>query len=305
MSMKPTLLILAAGIGSRYGGLKQVDGMGPGGEAILEFSISDALRAGFGKVVFIIRRDIEDAFREAVGRKIEPHADVYYAYQEMYTALGWIDQIPERAKPWGTAHAMLAAREYLTEPFAVINADDYYGSAAYQTIGDFLRTECSPTLYGMVAYRLGNTLSDNGSVSRGVCTVDDQGFVTSIIERTKIEKFEEGIIFVEDGQRNALTPETPVSMNLFGFHPSVLDHTDEQFREFVLANRDNSKAEFFIPLVVNRLIQEGKIRMRALYSEAQWFGVTYPEDKGIVQGALRDLVGQGAYSQPLWPQQAV
>ena len=157
--MKPTLLILAAGIGSRYGGLKQVDGMGPGGEAILEFSIFDALRAGFGKVVFIIRRDIEEAFREAVGRKIEPHAEVAYAYQEMYTALGWLDKIPERQKPWGTAHAMLAAREYLDVPFAVINADDYYGAAAYQTIADFLRTECAPDRYGMVAYRLGNTLS--------------------------------------------------------------------------------------------------------------------------------------------------
>jgi hypothetical protein len=298
--MKPTLLILAAGIGSRYGGLKQVDGMGPSGEAIIEYSIYDALRAGFGKIVFVIRKDIEAAFREKIGSKVESRARVEYAFQEMTTGLEWLPNPPERQKPWGTAHAMLAARDHLQEPFAVINADDFYGADAFQKLSQFLQTECSPTLHGMVAYRLGNTLSENGSVSRGVCQVSPDGFLTAMHERTQIERFPEGIAYVENGERHPLTDDTYVSMNFFGFHPAIMPEIETQFRDFVEKNMGNPKAEFFIPLVVNRIIQEGKARMRVLSSNAQWFGVTYTADKELVQGELMEMVEKGVYGRSLW-----
>ncbi|TNE67889.1 MAG: nucleotidyltransferase, partial [Bacteroidetes bacterium] len=190
--MQPTLLILAAGIGSRYGGLKQVDGMGPGGEAILEFSVADAKRAGFGKVVFVIRKDIEQEFRARIGTKVEKQIAVEYAFQEMDTALDWLPQLPHREKPWGTGHAILSARAHIREPFVAINADDFYGADAFRTIGDFLRNECAPDLYGMVAYSLGKTLSENGAVSRGVCSVSPDGLLTDVTERTKIERQADG-----------------------------------------------------------------------------------------------------------------
>ena len=196
--MKPTVLILAAGIGSRYGGLKQADEMGPNGESILEFSVRDAANAGFGKAVIVIRKDIETEFREKVGARIEQIMPIEYAFQEMDTALEWLAEKPERLKPWGTAHAVLAAKELLTEPFIAINADDYYGAEAFKTISQFLQTECTADTYGMVAYRLSNTLSENGSVSRGVCTANAEGFLTDVIERTKIERYEDGIYFTDE-----------------------------------------------------------------------------------------------------------
>jgi dTDP-glucose pyrophosphorylase len=299
--MQPTLLILAAGIGSRYGGLKQVDGIGPGGEAILEYSVFDAIRAGFGKVVFVIRRDIEAAFREKVGRRIEPHIRVEYAFQEHDTALEWLQNIPKREKPWGTGHAVLAARQFLTEPFATINADDFYGADAFRALGRFLQTEARPDRYAMVAYRLANTLSENGAVSRGVCTVDDDGYLANVVERTKIERFEDGITYLdEQGQPHVLAPETPVSMNLWGFHPSVLPAIDHQFRAFVETTRNNPRAEFYIPTVVNNLLQAGAIKLQVLNSDSQWYGVTYPADKETVQQALRAMTERGLYPQPLW-----
>lgn len=299
--MQPTLLILAAGIGSRYGGLKQVDGIGPGGEAILEFSIFDAKKAGFGKVVFVIRKDIEAAFREKVGRKVEPHIHVEYAFQEMDTALDWLTEPLVREKPWGTGHALLSAKNHLTEPFVTINADDFYGAEAFRVIGDFLRTECSPTRYGMVAYQLGNTLSENGSVSRGVCSVNQEGFLTNVTERHKIERFPAGIGFPnEDGSLHLLTEDTPVSMTFWGFHPAVLTEFEEQFRAFVLANKEKPKAEFYIPSVVDVLLKSGKIDLRVLRSDSQWHGVTYPEDKDRVQAALAKIVAQGFYRKGLW-----
>lgn len=298
---KPTLLILAAGIGSRYGGLKQVDGIGPGGEAILEYSVFDALRAGFGKVVFVIRRDIEEAFHEKVGRKIAPHIPIEYAFQEMHTGLDWLPTKPHREKPWGTGHAILAAKEHLHEPFVVINADDFYGADAFQAIGDFLRTDCSPTEYGMVAYQLSNTLSENGAVSRGVCGVNDTSYLADVTERTKIERFEDGIAYVdESGTHHHLADATPVSMNFWGLHPTVLAEIEQQFRAFVLANEAKPKAEFYIPTVVNNLIESGKIQLRVLNSHSQWYGVTYPEDKQTVQSALGELVAGGAYKVGLF-----
>ena len=299
--MQPTLLILAAGIGSRYGGLKQVDGVGPGGEAILEYSIHDALRAGFGKVVFVIRHDIEADFHEKVGRKIAPHVPIEYAFQEMQTGLDWLAEPPHREKPWGTAHAILAAKEHLTEPFVTINADDFYGADAFQHMGDFLRTDCSPEEYAMVAYQLSNTLSENGSVSRGVCFVNDTDYLSEVTERTKIERFPEGIAYVDEaGTHHPLPDASPVSMNFWGFHPTVLGEIEKQFRTFVLENQQQPKAEFYIPKVVNNLLESGKVRLRVLHSDSQWYGVTYPEDKQTVQAALADLVAGGIYKAGLF-----
>jgi hypothetical protein len=302
--MQPTLLILAAGIGSRYGGLKQVDGMGPHGEAILEYSVYDAIRAGFGKVVFVIRRDIEDEFRQRVGRRVEAQIDTRYAFQEKDTALEWLPQLPHREKPWGTGHAILSAREHLTEPFVAINADDFYGAESFQTIGNFLRSECAPDTYGMVAYRIANTLSENGAVSRGVCAVNESGFLTDVVERHKIERQADGIQFPDDtvpGGQHVLADLTPVSMNFWGFHHSLLPVIERMFREFVAANADNPRAEFYIPFVVNSQIQSGAARVRVLTSESQWYGVTYPADKDTVQGALAKMSADGTYPENgLW-----
>jgi NDP-sugar pyrophosphorylase family protein len=285
--MQPTLLILAAGIGSRYGGLKQVDGMGPGGAAILEYSVYDAIRAGFGKVVFVIRKDIEEAFREKVGSKVEGKIEVAYAFQEADTALEWLETKPHREKPWGTGHAILSAKDVVQEPFVAINADDFYGHSAFQLMGDFLRTDCAPDRYGMVAYQLGNTLSENGAVSRGVCEVNAEGLLTDVTERTKIERFEDGIFYIDEtGARNPLADNTPVSMNFWGFHPTVFQELEAQFRAFVQENMDKPKAEFYIPKVVNTLIENGKVACSVMTSDSLWYGVTYPEDKETVQGAL-------------------
>jgi dTDP-glucose pyrophosphorylase len=287
--MKPTLLILAAGVGSRYGGLKQVDGMGPNGEAILEYSVSDAIKAGFGKVVFVIRKDIESEFRRIVGHRVEARIHTEYAFQEKDTALEWLADKPHREKPWGTGHAILSARAHVREPFVAINADDYYGADAFSEIGHFLREHCSPSEYGMVAYQLGNTLSENGAVSRGVCDVDDQGFLRGVTERTQIERRDEGIAYFHGEAWHSLPEKSPVSMNFWGCHHSVMDALDAQFRDFVAQNMDKPKAEFYIPSVINKLIQDGQIRLRVLHSHSQWYGVTYPEDKQTVQAALRAL----------------
>jgi NDP-sugar pyrophosphorylase family protein len=288
--MQPTLLILAAGIGSRYGGLKQIDGMGPDGEAILEYSVADAIRAGFGKVVFVIRQDIETEFRQRVGHRVEAKIDTRYAFQQMDTALEWLPTPPHREKPWGTAHAILAARQHLTEPFVAINADDFYGAEAFAAIGQFLAHDCTPDTYAMVAYRIANTLSENGSVSRGVCAVSPEGYLTDVVERHKIERFDDGIHFPDEaGVRHFLAENTPVSMNFWGFHHALLPVIDAMFRAFVVANEGNPRAEFYIPTVVNQQIKTGAARVRVLTSENQWYGVTYPEDKATVQAALRAL----------------
>lgn len=296
--MKPTLLILAAGIGSRYGGLKQVDGMGPHGEAIMEYSVHDALKAGFGKVVIVIRKDIEEAFRDAVGRKIEKHAHVVYAFQESDTALDWLPVKPHREKPWGTGHAVLAAKDLIDTPFATINADDFYGLDAFKTLAAFLSTDCRPDEYAMVAYRLANTLSENGAVSRGVCQVDEYGYLSTVTERTKIERYPEGIAYQDEaGQKHILSPETSVSMNLWGMHHSVMPEAEIQFRAFAEANLSNPKAEFYMPGIVNTLIDQGKIRLKVLHSDSPWYGVTYPADKDTVQAAL---AGMEQYAGGLW-----
>ena len=299
--MQPTLLVLAAGIGSRYGGLKQVDGLGPGGHAILEYSVYDAIKAGFGKVVFVIRKDIEHIFKEKIGNKVAGHIKVEYAFQELTTGLDWLgDQKLERAKPWGTAHAVLAAKHLIHEPFAVINADDFYGREAYMSLASFLTNGCDADTYGMVGYRLKNTLSENGSVSRGVCSVNRERFLKTVVERTKIYTTDTGIAYEDTKGIHTLKPNTLVSMNFWGFHPDILKVSEKMFRSFVEVNMQNPKAEFFIPLVVNSQIQSGNVRLKVLSTDSAWFGVTYTADADIVQNALKSEVAKGVYPEHLW-----
>lgn len=301
---KPTLLVLAAGMGSRYGSLKQMDGVGPHGEAIIDYSIYDAIRAGFGKVVFVIRHLFEKDFREIFtperfGGKIE----VDFVFQEL-------DKLPEgfalpaeRVKPWGTNHAVLMGAEVIkNEPFAVINADDFYGKDAYQTIGDYLRSVSGQrNHYCMVGYEIQNTLSEYGSVSRGICQVDRNGNLVSMVERTQIEHQGDKIVFKDDnGQMKPLDPQTPVSMNLFGFTPDYFEYSLKYFSTYLQENIDNPKAEFYIPIMVNKLVGEGKAQMRVLRSSAQWFGVTYKEDRPSVVKRIADLIAAGVYPEKLW-----
>ena len=299
--MKPTLLVLAAGMGSRYGGLKQLDGVGPSGETIMEFSIYDAIKAGFGKVVFVIRRSFEDAFKEKFGNKFEGKIEIAYAFQEINFEVPGIDDMPERTKPWGTAHAVLAAKDHINEPFAVINADDYYGVEAYKLVGDFLRNEASPELYSMVGYILGNTISDHGEVNRGVCNTDANGHFVGMTERLGVGRKKNGhIYFTEDGKRHALPKSIIVSMNLFGFHHSLFDKIAVGFEKFVKENYKNPKSEYYIPLIINELIGNETIKMSVIPTKATWYGVTYQADRPTVVAALQGLTDKGYYVSPLF-----
>ena len=299
--MKPTLLILAAGMGSRYGGLKQVDGIGPSGETIIEYSIYDAIRAGFGKVVFVIRPDIEKVFKETISNKFEDKIKIAYAFQEIDTPIEGINSFPEREKPWGTAHAVLVAKDKIDEPFAVINADDYYGISAFETMADFLINDCTPDQYAMIAYIVQNTLSDNGTVSRGVCAMDKNSNLTDVVERFKVHR-EGNQVFCEDerGNRLEISSQSLVSMNFWGFHPDIFEVIRKQFVAFVAENSDKPKAEFFIPLVVNQQIKSGAAKVKVLSNDEQWYGVTYQEDKAMVQKAFEGLTIKGNYPAPLW-----
>ena len=303
--VKPTLLVLAAGMGSRYGALKQMDGVGPNNEAIIDYSIYDAIRAGFGKVVFVIRHSFADAFtaifnKERFGGKIE----VEFVYQELdYLPEGF--SVPEgREKPWGTNHALLMAAKAINEPFAVINADDFYGADAYKVIGEYLsKLGEESNHYCMVGYAVNKTLSENGTVSRGVCGINEEGFLTSIVERTKIERNAEGtIVFHDLGEDEALEEETPVSMNLFGFTPDYFTHSEEYFKGFLSSPeiQTNLKAEFFIPLMVNKLVGEGTSKLKVLSTTANWFGVTYQADKPQLVAKIEELIEAGVYPRNLW-----
>ncbi len=299
--MKPTLLILAAGIGSRYGGLKQVDSIGPNGEAIIEYSIFDAIRAGFGKVVFVIRKSIEADFKAKFGGKFDDKIAVDYVFQEMDTPIEGVSDLPKREKPWGTGHAVLVAEHAIHEPFAIINADDYYGITAFPAMAKFLENDCTADHYAMIGYILKNTLSDHGSVSRGVCQMDDQNRLIAINETHKIERTGDDITYQsEDGTRKSLSDSTLVSMNFFGFHPSAFPALREQFIEFVKETGDNPRAEFYIPLFVTNQIQAGKLKMTVIPNGEQWYGVTYKEDKETVQEAFAKLTAEGKYPKGLW-----
>lgn len=301
--VKPTLLVLAAGMGSRYGSLKQMDGVGPNREAIIDYSIYDAIRAGFGKVVFVIRESFGAEFREVFSpERFGGKVEVEYVYQEL-TNLPEGFTVPEgREKPWGTNHALMMAAPVIREPFAVINADDFYGADAYRVIGDYLsKLGESKNDYCMVAYELSKTLSENGTVSRGVCTVSADGMLESMVERTQIERIADGrIVFHDGGADEELAENTPVSMNLFGFTPDYFAHAEAYFRTFLQEHGQELKSECYMPSVVNKLIHEGTATLRVLHSSAQWFGVTYKADREPLVKRIQELIASGAYPENLW-----
>lgn len=299
--MKPTLLILAAGMASRYGSMKQIDGFGPHGETIIDYSIYDAIKAGFGKVSFIIREEFAEPFKAIFEPKLKGRIETDYVYQSYDLKPFGIDKTIERAKPWGTAHAVLAARNQIHEPFCVINADDYYGYDAFEKMAKFLTTEVADDHYALVGYQIGKTLSEYGSVSRGVCVVNEEGNMTAINERTQVYFKGDGIVYEENGVETPLSEDTRVSMNFWGFTPAVFKQSEEMFKKFVDANEHNPKAEFFIPLVADGLIKSGIADFKVIPTASKWFGVTYKEDKPIVQKSISELVANGTYPENLWP----
>ncbi|MGB7266223.1 MAG: sugar phosphate nucleotidyltransferase [Terracidiphilus sp.] len=296
----PTLLVLAAGMGSRYGGLKQIDPVGPAGETIIDYSIYDALRAGFGKLVFIIRKDIEEAFRETVGSRFEKRVAVDYVFQSLEDIPPRFSVPAGRTKPWGTTQAILLAADAIHEPFAAINADDFYGAESYGELARHL-TSGSPD-YAMVGFILRNTLSDFGSVARGVCQVSDDGFLRSIVELTKVERDGDGgRNTAPDGAVTKLSGDEPVSMNMWAFTPRVFDQLRERFEQFLEHNSSDLKAECYIPNTVGELVRDGEARVKVLRSRDSWFGVTYREDRPRVVESIRGLIAAGQYPERLWP----
>lgn len=303
MQKKPVLVVLAAGMGSRYGGLKQIDPVGSRGEAILDYSIYDAYHAGFETVVIIIKEAIRKDFMNTVGRRLEKApVEIRYAYQEL-------DRLPEgftvpegRTKPWGTGHAVLCAAEAIDgAPFAVINADDYYGRSGFQTIYNHLASAQGEHSHCMVGYRLDKTVTENGSVARGICQANPEGYLTEVTERTRIEKYDKGIHFTEDGENWVeLAPDTIVSMNLWGFMPGFLPEAKARFTAFLKESGASQKSEYYLPSPVSQLLQEGKAQVKVLTSPDQWYGVTYAADKPVVTAALKKMTDEGMYPDGLW-----
>lgn len=306
--LKPTLLILAAGMASRYGSMKQVDGFGPNGETIIDYSIYDAIRAGFGKIVFVIREEFEESFKSIFEPKLNGLVETEYVFQDFDLKKYGIDYEVERAKPWGTAHAMMAAKQVIKEPFCVINADDFYGVQSYKKMYEFLTQSVSKNHYSLMGYEIYNTLSDYGSVSRGVCEVDEKGMLTSVVERTKVYfenvnsevKGPKKIVFQEGDETHVLSQDKKVSMNFWGFDPEVFKECEILFKQFVEDNKGNPKAEFFIPLIADHLIQNNLASFKVIPTEEKWFGVTYVEDKPIVESSLKALVDRGDYPEKLF-----
>jgi len=303
--MKPTLLLLAAGMGSRYGGLKQLDGLGPNGETIMDYSIYDAIQAGFGKIVLVIRKDFENDFREKILSKYEGHIPAELVFQS-------IDNLPEpfkcpegRVKPWGTNHAVMMAKDVIKEPFCVINCDDFYNRDAFMVIGKFLSDlpENSHNDYAMVGFRVGNTLSENGSVARGICSKDENENLTTVVERTEIMRVDGPICYKdEDGKWVPVGENVPVSMNMWGFTPDYFKHSEAYFKDFLSdpKNMSNLKAEFFIPLMVNKLINEKTATVKVLDTTSKWFGVTYAADRQSVVDKIQNLIDAGVYPNKLF-----
>ena len=305
--MKPTLFLLAAGMGSRYGGLKQLDGLGPHGETIMDYSIYDAIHAGFGKLVFVIRKDFEQDFREKVVSKYQGHLPVEVVFQSLEDLPSGFTVPEGRTKPWGTNHAVLMGKEVIKEPFAVINCDDFYGRDSFQVMGKYLSSlaEGSANKYAMVGFRVGNTLSESGSVSRGVCSTDEKGFLTTVVERTKIERKADGEVkyLEDDGETWTAIPETtPVSMNFWGFTPDYFTYSQDYFKYFLglESTKTNLKAEFFIPLMIDKLIKEGTATVEVLDTTSKWFGVTYPEDRPDTVAKIQKLIDDGVYPDRLF-----
>ena len=302
---EPVLIVMAAGIGSRYGGMKQIEPIGPRGEIILDYSVYDARRSGFGKIVFVINRGMERAFRSRIDQTIGKHCEVEYVYQDLDNLPGGF-QVPDgRVKPWGTAHAILSCRAVVDSPFAVINADDFYGRSAYQSLDKFLQG--GKSLQGrynfcMVGYQLKNTLTEHGFVSRGICSVDPQGYLREVRERTHIQKFDDNIKYTEDNLEWIDIPTNSiVSMNIWGFTPELLDELEAIFELFLVENRRTIlEAEFFLPEVVNQLLAGGKAVVKVLPTNDRWFGVTYQEDVEVVRKAVNNMIINGDYPEKLW-----
>lgn len=297
---KPTLVIMAAGMGSRFGGIKQIEPVGPSGEIIIDYSIYDAIRAGFGKVVFIIRKQIEEAFREKVGRGMETRIDTEYVFQELSALPSGFTLPPERSKPWGTGHAILMCKDVVKTPFCVINADDFYGAGSYQAMGEAL-SQSGISDFLLAGYVLKNTLSEHGHVARGVCTLDNQGYLKEIHERTKIQKFGDVVKYEEaDGQWVEVSPEVSVSMNMWGFTPALFSELERLFPLFLKEKGAELKSEFFIPEIVGQMVRSNKVKVKVLSTGEKWFGVTYKEDKPLFEAAIRELVRQKVYPAKLW-----
>ena len=300
--MKPTLFVLAAGMGSRYGGLKQLDALGPNGEAIMDYSIYDALQAGFGKIVFVIRKAFEEEFRKKILSKYEKSVPVEVVFQELDDLPEGFTPNPEREKPWGTNHALLMGKTVINEPFGIINSDDFYGRESFQLLAGQLRNMVGKTAhYCMMGYMLGNTLSDSGSVARGICEVDKDNVLLKIVERTEVKRAEGIPQFKdEDGTWKNLTDTTPVSMNMWGFTPEYFQYSEDFFVDFLKKNQDNLKSEYFIPLMVDHLIKNKTADVKVLDTTSKWFGVTYAEDRQSVVDKLQVLADSGEYPTPLW-----
>ena len=297
--MKPTLVILAAGMASRYGSMKQIEGFGPGGETIMDYSIYDAIRAGFGKIVFVIRKNFADNFKSIFEPKLEGRIATEYVYQELDMFTGGYAVPPDRVKPWGTSHAVLCARDAVHEPFAVINADDFYGHDAFRQAAIFLNERCSDKRYAIIGYDLLKTLSDYGTVNRGVCSLDSKGRLAAITERINISK-KNGKIICDDGlEPKELPLDTKVSMNFWCFHPSFFDYTEKLFHQFLKDHGKEPKSEFFIPVVADRFIKEGG-EVEIINTTSSWFGVTYKEDAPFVEKSLHDLISKNEYPERLW-----
>lgn len=299
--MKPALVVMAAGMGSRYGGLKQIDPVGPDGECVLEYALFDALRAGFGRVVFIVRRDIEAAFRETICSRLPGHLPVDIVRQELDDLPGGFRPPPGRTKPWGTGHAIWCCREAVREPFGVINADDFYGRDAFvrlaRGLGDAVGT---PATYVLVGYRLDRTLSPHGRVSRGVCDVSAQGLLRGVVEKTGVFHGPDGVVSEEDGRTVPLSPDTIVSMNMWGFTPGLFSILDEALRDFLARSGGAPSSEFFIPSVIDAMIQQNKGRVMVVPTASRWMGMTYPDDRAQVRSGVAALAEQGDYPRPLW-----
>ena len=298
--MKPTLLILAAGMGSSYGGIKQMDSFGPSGETIIDYSIYDAIQSGFGKIVFVIRKDFAENFKNIFEQKLKGKIETDYVMQEMDSYTEGFQMPVERTKPWGTAHAVLCAKDAISEPFAVINADDFYGRDAFEKAAKFLEKDVTPNLWCIIGYQLSKTLSENGTVSRGVCQVDDDGNLVGIAERVKIYPEGDKIVYEENDAKTELSANTPVSMNFWGFHPDAFEYIKQLFQKFLKENGDKPKTEFFIPIVGDAFINNDNGKIKVIPTSSKWFGVTYKEDAPEVKQSIQALVDSGAYPEKLW-----
>ena len=300
--MKPTLFVLAAGMGSRYGGLKQLDGLGPSGETIMDYSVFDAIRAGFGKIVFVIRHDFEEDFRTKVLTRYKNHVDVEVVFQDIKNVPEGIEITPDRAKPWGTNHAVLMGKDVIKEPFGVINADDFYGAESFKILADFLRSvEGKQNEYCMIGFKVENTLSENGTVSRGLCKVDGSGNLTDVVECHGICRKGGRLVHVlTDGSEAEFPEGTIVSMNMWGFTPDYFNYSEKSFYQFLRAHGMELKSEFYIPTVVNELIHGGKVKLKVLGTPSKWFGVTYAADRPETVAQIKKLVDEGHYPSNLF-----